>query len=295
MIRIDKITRGRFGNRILQYNSAYQMAKKIGTEIHCGEWEGFDVFKNLPSSENVYNRDKKIYSWEECLEDSWQGVKELHSTHDLVLDDPAYMLHNVFYKLTEIAPRNFMKIRSELRPNLSKETVHIGIHIRGDDIISRDGNGGREIHGTKYYIDAIEAIEKEEPDRLKVYYVCSDDLTFQTFKETIRHLMESGKTAYCGPATGNPSTINHVMDFSLLSECDYLIASSSTYAVCAGLVGKEKRIIHSNAWLQKNVDHEPWHNYEDEDRVRRQQISFDNFWIEVYNGGNKFYKAWKII
>ena len=98
-----------------------------------------------------------------------------------------------------------------------------------------------------------------------------------------------------GPATKQPDKINHFLDFSTLSQCDYMIASSSTYAIAASLVGKNKKIIHSKSWLEKNINHTPWHNYKDPDYVRNMQLSFDNFWIKVAKSNSEYYKPWKIV
>ena len=102
--------------------------------------------------------------------------------------------------------------------------------------------------------------------------------------------MDSLKLSY---EVGSP---NQFVDFSTLTECDIIIASSSTFVVAAGFVGKkDKKIIHSMKWIQKNLDHTPWHPYEDPEDTRKWQLSFDNFWVDLYNGGNEFYKAWKFI
>ena len=59
---------------------------------------------------------------------------------------------------------------------------------------------------------------------------------------------------------------------------------------------KDKKIIHSMKWIQKNLDHTPWHPYEDPEDTRKWQLSFDSFWVDLYNsGGNNFYEMWKIV
>ena len=294
MIKINKITRGRFGNRILQYNSAYQLAHKLDTDIFCDNWEGFKIF-DLNISAGNKDREEKLLTCGEFLNSSWNEIKDLHDKVDLVIDDPAYLLHNVFFQLTQVPPRDILKLNPEFKITLPEDSINVGIHIRGDDIIERDGNGGREIHPFSYYRDAVELIEKEYPETQKKYFICTDDINFSAFKETFSHLHSAGKEVFLGVATANPSKINHILDFSLLSECDILIASSSTYAVCAGFLGKSKKIIHSNEWLEKNINHEPWHKKPVLDDARERQLSFDNFWVKVAEGGNEFYNAWKFV
>jgi len=204
-------------------------------------------------------------------------------------------LHNVFFELTQVPPRDVLRLKPELKATLPQDSVNVGIHIRGDDIIERDGNGGREIHPSSYYREAIKLVEEEYPNSQKRYFICTDDINFIVFKETLSYLRSIGKEVFFGPATSNPSRAQHILDFSLLSECDMLIASSSTYAICAGFIGNDKRIIHSREWLQKNVNHEPWNKKPTTEETRERQLSFDNFWVKVAAGGNEFYNAWRTV
>ena len=44
-IIIDKITAGRFGNKILQYNSLVQIANNNNVKASCCNWEGNNFLK----------------------------------------------------------------------------------------------------------------------------------------------------------------------------------------------------------------------------------------------------------
>ncbi len=300
MIKINKITRGRFGNRILQYNSAYQLSKLLETNLFCAPWEGFQFFDNLYTCPIESKRDQKIIKWIDLPPFSnkqWDSIKSLHNEFDLTIDDPAYVLHNAFYHVTNIHPRVFIKIKPEYTPQLPSDSINVGLHFRGDDIISADGNAGREIHSDSYYIRSIELIDKEYPGDKKRYFLCTDDAKFDTFIKTIEYMNDRDHEYYMGPATLQQDKVNHFFDFSLLAHCDILIASSSTYAITAGFLGKEKRIIHSKDWLQKNIDHQPWWApiRVADGFTRSQQLSFDDFWVKVATGGNDFYNAWRIV
>lgn len=284
MIKINTITRGRFGNRILQYNSLMQIARLSGTEASCSKWEGQDFFKDLVVEKSSANQQFPL-SWKDVLN---SDIIPLPKDRDFYIDDPAYCLHNVFYKLTSSDPREFLEVKDTYRQNLSHEKAHVGIHFRGTDILGGDGNHGREIHHPKYYADSIELVEGEFENTH--YYVCTDDLTFNSFIETVQFLKDKNLNFSLG------SDSDYFGDFATLSECDILISSSSTFAVCAGFIGKEdKKIIHSKDWINRNINHEPWHKISDPQNIREQQISFDNFWVDLYNGGSKFYKAWRLI
>jgi len=278
MIRIDEMTRGRFGNKILHYNSLVQLADSMGTEASCVPWEGVHIFDDL-ENHKVSTEHKPLIEWKDILSNN------IPTDIDHLMGP--YCIHNIFWKVTKKDPRNFFKVNSEYKKNFSNDKVHVGIHLRGADILGADGNQGREIHSPKYYMDAIELVESEFENTY--YHICTDDMNFESFIETITYL---GQKNYPFEL-GSP---NHFVDFSTLSECDIIIASSSTFAVAAGFSGKEdKKIIHSMEWIQKNLDHTPWHPYEDPENIREWQLSFDNFWVELYNGGNEFYHVWKFV
>jgi hypothetical protein len=284
MIRINNITRGRFGNRILQYNSLMQIARLSDTEASCSKWEGQDFFKDLVVDKSSTNQQFPL-SWKDVLN---SDITSLPQDRDFHIDDPAYCLHNVFYKLTKSDAREFLKIKDIYRKNLPQEKVNVGIHFRGTDILGADGNHGREIHYPKYYADSIELVEGDFENTH--YYLCTDDLTFNSFIETLQFLKDKNLNF----SLGNDS--DYLGDFATLSECDILISSSSTFVVSAGFIGKEdKKIIHSKDWINKNLNHEHWHKTPDTQNVRQQQISFDNFWVDLYNGGNEFYKSWRLV
>jgi len=282
------MTRGRFGNKILQYNNLMQLASLLGTKSFCTFWEeGHSIF-NLShvGGYNMLRREEKLLTWQEFLGADWSSIGDMHNKFDLVLDDPAYMLHNVFFHITQKDPRNFLQINENYKKQLPTDKVNIGIHFRGTDILGADGNHGREIHKPKYYRNSIDVTESEFSDTK--YYLCTDDLNFESYQETIKYLEQKN----CLYETGNIN--NHLTDFSTLAECDVLIASSSTFVVCAAFLGKSnKKIIHSQEWINKNLNHLPWHRKPDPEEVRKSQLSFDNFWIMMYNGGNKFYKVWR--
>jgi len=282
MIRIDEMTKGRFGNKILHYNNLVQLAKNLNTEASCVPWEGNECFSDLSTHIDSSSLETTL-KWNEVLDMDY-STTPIHVNDYLV---GSYCLHNVFWKVTQTDPREFFKINEKYKRNMPENETSVGIHLRGTDILGADGNQGREIHEFEYYKNSIDLVESEFKNTK--YYVCTDDYSFDSFIQTIQYL-EFLNLPY---EIGSP---NQFVDFSTLTECDIIIASSSTFVVAAGFVGKkDKKIIHSMKWIQKNLDHIPWHPYEDPEDTRKWQLSFDNFWVDLYNGGNEFYKAWKFI
>ena len=282
MIRIDEMTKGRFGNKILHYNNLVQLAKNLNTDSSCVPWKGSECFCNLFSYINSSSLETTL-KWNEVLDMDY-STTPIH-VNDYV--GGSYCLHNVFWKVTQTDPREFFKINEKYKRNMPENETSVGIHLRGTDILGADGNQGREIHEFEYYKNSIDLVESEFENTK--YYVCTDDYNFNSFIQTVEYL-ESLNLPY---EIGSP---NQFVDFSTLTECDVIIASSSTFVVAAGFVGKKnKKIIHSMKWIQKNLDHTPWHPYEAPEDTRKWQLSFDNFWVKLYEGGNEFYSAWKFI
>lgn len=281
MIKINEITRGRFGNKILHYNSLVQLANTLGVDACCVPWEGHNIFCDLNQNCNSQDNDN-LLTWESIIESDLSTLDE-----KIDYSIGPYCLHNTFFKLTKTDPRNFLKVNNNYKKDFSDDEVHVGVHLRGTDILGGDGNHGREIHYPKYYIESIELIESEFDNTH--YHICTDDLNFESYLQTVKYLTDKKIKFSLG------SVSDQFEDFSTLCECDVLISSSSTFVVCAGFIGKHKKIIHSMEWINKNINHEPWHIKEDPAHIRKWQKSFDNFWVDVHNNGNEFYKVWRFV
>lgn len=284
MISINSFS-GRFGNKILRYNNLIQLSDFIGVPASSVGWEGDSFFHDLVKSKPSLKPQIEL-QWSDLLH--FDQLKNISLSNDYVLGSAC--LHNVFYKTTHKDPREFIQISEEHKKVLPENKANVGIHIRGDDIRGADGNNGREIHKSKYYMDSIDVVESEFDDT--VYYVCTDDTSFPTYIETVKYLKDKG----CEFETGNVQDL--FSDFSILSECDVIIASSSTFVITAAFIGKKgKKIIHSMDWIAKQFPgdkYSMWGSYT-QDYPESYWQSFDNFWIDLYNGGNEHYKAWKFI
>ena len=156
MIRINDITKGRFGNRILQYNSMAQMANSLGVKSSCVLWEGHDFFSDLSKPTNS-NNNETLITWKDLL-DYAPNSYEVHSNTDYAIGP--YCIHNTFYKLTKTDPRNFLKIKENFKRKLTDGFLHVGIHIRGTDFITAD-DGWWNVGGSKFYKDSINMLESE--------------------------------------------------------------------------------------------------------------------------------------
>ena len=289
MIGIKEITRGRFGNRVFQYSNLLQLSKKFNKPCFCQQWEGNEWFEDVVTTE-IPNNSYHTLNWDILRKN--EHIKLLNDNENCVLG--GVVIHNLFFELTHVEPRSLIKIKKEFLPDFVQGTTNVGIHIRGGDILLPKAEG-REIHSFEYYKNSIDEIIRETA--IDTLHICTDDLSFNLVPEVYEYAKSVlGEKVVYGKSTTD-MTLPHIYDFALLSECDYLIAGSSTYSSAAALLGKEKRLIHSLEWLLKNVDGESyvkWGNYTTEYPEPYWRL-LDNFWSKVYNGGNEFYKSWKII
>ena len=64
-------------------------------------------------------------------------------------------------------------------------------------------------------------------------------------------------------------------DFVTMCGSDFIISSPSTFCISAGFSHKRKKIIHSKSWITSRI------------------LQRDNFWVNLWEGGNDNYKIWK--
>ena len=289
-IRIDKITRGRFGNKILQYNNLMQLSKNLNIKSSCCSFQEEKYFKNICNFEKSIKPVKDL-TYEMILNDSKLNFNKFNYK----IDDPNYLLHNVFFKITKQDPRIFIELKDKYKIKLSNNKIHVGIHIRGGDKIKKVP---REIHYENYYIDAINYLINQKFEKTLIFYICTDDNTFKVFKNVVKYLQSKKLNYLLSQDTmknknDKESNNNFIYDFSTLTECDYIICSSSTFPLSAFFLGKKnKKLILSKIWINKNINHTKWGH----DKMPKSfWLGFNNFWIELAKGGNDYLKPWLII
>ena len=142
---------------------------------------------------------------------------------------------------------------------------------------------------TKYFINFN--IYKYLRKKKIIFYICTDDKNFKSFKLTLRYLKEKKINFKLGNIN------SYIYDFGILSECDILINSSSTFCISAGFLGKKNKIIiHSKKWIQRNIDHLPWNNkgnsifHVGNIQMKEYWKTYDNFWIKITEKNN-FYQC----
>jgi len=277
MIIIDKQTRGRHGNKVFHFNTLMQLGNILEQPCSTAMWDSYqnfeqtcDILKDKIETEEIPFGDLIYKNQEELIDTYSRGNWRLHT---LSLCGP-------FYRVTKKDPRDFIKLRNPASLIHDSKAV-VGIHIRGGDTRGADGMNGREIHPAEYYIKAIDTVLKEYDNDI-IFALCTDDpdINYPSFYETYAYLKNKNIRFYFKPEN------NYMADFSILSECDVLIAGSSTFVLAAGMIGKHKKIIHSKDFVEQ-------FKYEDQ----KWYSSFGNgmFFHDMNHVKNDYYDVWKLI
>lgn len=272
MIGYKKNLTGRMGNRLFQYHFMKQLSFKL--EI--------DTFhKNIPDSIWFEDMNEKRVSWnifrrkikytskdiqnlgkENFLKDIKQSIQK----NKLIVLEPS-ILGELFYEYLFINPNECIKIKEQFRvSDISNDFLNVAIHFRGTDFESWNKDA---ILDTEYYINSIESIT--ENNKLK-FYLFSDDLNLDSYLKTINYLKENNLDFILGDISKEA-----IYDFYTMSCCDIIISSPSTFSIWAGILGKRKKIIHSEKWIQNRIEEN------------------DKFWIDLNNTDNEIYRIWRKI
>lgn len=236
MLVISQMPEFGFGNKILYYFNLRQESYKIGSGYYCCPFDGLDLFQGNMTGETPVNNSGKEFPL--CLGERFFSDAPLNS-------------FDVFKLKTERDPVNY-RICS--------------IHFRGTDFHQWNP---KSILDSSYYLSAIEEIMGD----VDLFMIFTDDKTLDSFKKTVDFLLFSKKEISMGTNDGDRKKFKN--DFIEMSNSDIVISSPSTFCISAGIVQREKKIIHSKEWIDSRVSVN------------------DTFWVKLLEGGNNNYKLWK--
>jgi hypothetical protein len=255
-VLIDREHGGRFGNKILHYNNAAQLAKELGCVVetipngvidnffHVNSFSGGDLGKTIRI---------KI---DDIIRDGFDKYKE----YDTIFMNPC--LGKYFYDF-EGDTREIFKLKNDI----NHTGDNIAVHFRGTDFHSWEA---KSILSSDYYMNSIDFCHNEHPDHTFVLF--TDDKTLPSYKRTIDYLTTNNIKFVEGQKDGP-----FINDFIRMTHCDVIISTPSTFAICAGFINRQKKIIHSQNWLDYRLSQN------------------DGFWSDLYNSGNDNYKLYKLI
>jgi hypothetical protein len=196
--------------------------------------------------------------------------EEIDKGKHIILQAP--LLGEVFYDYIFTNPNNIINIKSDFCiSNLdnAEGIKNIAIHFRGTDF---EAWNKEAILDLDYYMNAIDyCIEYFQENKI-VFHIFTDDLKLNTYMETQKNLDKKGINYKLGEYSKEA-----IYDFYTMSICDVIISSPSTFSIWAGILGNEKKIIHSASWIENRIN------------------ANDKFWIDFDNSNCETYKLWRKI
>ena len=275
MILIDKQTRGRHGNKVFHFNTLMQFSSLVGQECAAAYWDSCENFETTCPFFIGTGATAKEVPFDDLIYKSSEELKEKYATgawklHTLSLCGP-------FFRITKRDPRDFIMLK--YTPTLEGD-VSVGIHIRGGDTRGADGMNCKEIHPPEYYINSIDVVlqEYDKP----TFYLCTDDPdpNFPSYSETLKYLKDKKVNLK------HDATHDYLTDFAILSQCDVLIAGSSTFVTAAGMIGKHKKIIHSKDFVEQ---------FKDQDQKWYSSFGNGIFFHDLNHIKSEYYNLWKLV
>ena len=270
----NKLT-GRMGNRLFQYHFMRQLSKKYELEtfhLNIPDNIWFESMEEKKLDWNPFRKKVKFKSNEIIAlgKDSFLNkIQQAKIEKKVIVLEPP-LLGDFFYDYLFFDPNECIQIKEIYKnSNLTKSdnSINIAIHFRGTDFETWNKDA---ILDLDYYINAIDFSIKFYKDSKLDFYLFTDDLSLDTYTKIINYLEYKNIDFYLGDMSKEP-----IYDFYTMSECDVIISSPSTFSIWAGVLGKRKKIIHSDNWIKNRIDVN------------------DRFWIDLDKSDNDIYKLWR--
>ncbi|MBD2128319.1 alpha-1,2-fucosyltransferase [Microcoleus sp. ZQ-A2] len=277
---------GRFGNQMFQYAFLRICAEKSGSRVECPFWIGQTLFghKDAPISqqlppaierwdmgENLFDTIPELIPYLEKIADaksSRVGSEALE--HGLANVD----LWGFFQFHTRlIAPykeyfrtlfQPVMELKAPLEDSLnilrSKGKTIVGIHIRRGDYITGPQAGFTLAFPAKWYCEWLDGIWNELDN--PVLFLCSDELDsilpeFKKFSPVVCQDLEVKI-----PESMQDLNLEFYLDFFILSNCDVVCISNSTFSFLACMLNEREKIFVRPHWdfSTKFTVFDPWNS-----------------------------------
>jgi hypothetical protein len=221
------------GNRFFEYASLKGLARRQGSDFAIGYWE--------PHSGHASNHRWFLTKVTEPMVQSHAFVDQPVKEH-VGVPTPGNVPENVCLRGFYQHEDNFHHIADELRqqfsesPEIAKELDQIvrptdwAIHFRLGDYIL---NGKHFVNLTKYYLECLKRVPVNDGARLLV--VCEDPHNIQrVYPEVFAELERMGAVS--------PPKSHEELDMYLMSRCEGVICSNSTFAWWGAWLGRPKRV-----------------------------------------------------
>ncbi|TMV50002.1 hypothetical protein FE783_10545 [Paenibacillus mesophilus] len=229
---------GRFGNQIIQYAFLKLYANRFGLRVQTPHWIGCDLFGHrdepigrkypIVQEERIKNKEMLLAEPQPRLVNvDIQGYFQFHTRYYATYKTYFRSLFHPVSEVRTVAKKGLRRLRR-------KGKTIIGLHLRRGDFLTRQQTGADKklyfIPPNEWYIRWLQSVwpQVEKP----VLYIASDapDSVVSDFSAfnpvTWRCLFEPFPIA------------DYYMDHYVLSHCDMLAISSSSFSYTASMLNK---------------------------------------------------------
>jgi hypothetical protein len=252
---------GRFGNQIVQYAFLKIYARRFDLRVQTSSWIGRDLFGHY---DDLVNR-KYPRIHETKIKNKRKLLTDPHPRLVNVDIQGYFQFHTRFYapyradfrSLFQPVPEVASVMEEGLRRLRAKGRTVIGLHLRRGDFLTRqEVEADKKIYfipPNEWYIQWLKSVwpHAENP----VLYIASDELesVLPDFSEfgplTCRDLFEPFPTA------------DYYPDHYILSHCDMLGISSSTFSYTASMLNKRACFfLRPDLVQRKLIPYNPWNS-----------------------------------
>lgn len=274
---------GRFGNQLFQYAFLKICAEKSKAVVKCPDWVGSTLFGHADAPVT------------ELLPPAIEGTRNNHSIFDEIPAIVAYIqrLHNQnvtsvghdalerglsnldLYGFFQFHTRHYLPHKrlfrslfqpvAELRKNLDSSLQRVrcedrplvGVHIRRGDYISEPRVGFVMSYPPQWYASWVTQCCSEFSDTPLVF-VCSDDLDYvlPAFADCETISIKDFGADVLSLLSGS----QFYADFYVLTQCDALLISNSTFSFVAAMLNERAKRFARPVWdlRQRFAEFDPW-------------------------------------
>ncbi|GAB1539313.1 hypothetical protein NUACC21_19790 [Scytonema sp. NUACC21] len=275
---------GRFGNQLFQYAFLRICAEKSGARVECPPWIGQTLFghKDAPISkclppaiEHLDNRESFFDAFPEFIRVvEKQANARSYCVGAEVLNVGLvnvdlwgfFQIHTRLLKPHKEYFRSLFQPVSELKTVLedglnllrSKGKTIVGIHIRRGDFIAFPLAGFTFMVPSKWWLDWLEGIwnKLEAP----VLFLCSDDIDSVVHDFSKFSPVTSKDLNVKLPESMKDLNLEFYIDFFMLSNCDVVGISNSTFSFTACMLNERGKMFVRPHWdfSTKFTVFDPW-------------------------------------
>lgn len=252
---------GRFGNQIIQYAFLKLYAKRFDLRVQTSSWIGRDLFGHCDEPiDRKYPRihETKIKNKQKLLTDPHprlvnvdiQGYFQFHTRY--------YAPYRAdFRSLFEPVPEIASAMEQGLHRLRAKGRTVIGLHLRRGDFLARQEKDADKklyfIPPNDWYVKWLKSVwpYTEKP----VLYIASDGLD-----SVLPDFSKFGPLT-CGDLFESFPMADYYPDHYILSRCDMLGISCSTFSYTAGMLNKRASIfLRPDQERGRLVPYNPWNS-----------------------------------